>query len=60
MAEAVQTMQNIMMSNASANLVAPGSVVRERPKKQSPKGSANELEDSNDSGHSLTSHKHKK
>ena len=28
MAEAVQAMQNMMMSNASANLVAPGSAIK--------------------------------
>ena len=35
MAKAVQAMQNIMVSNASDNLVAPRSAVRERPMKQS-------------------------
>ena len=32
-AKVVQTMQNMMMSNTSANLVGPGSAVREKPKK---------------------------
>ena len=41
MAEAVQAMQNMMMNNASANLVAPGSAARERLKKQSQKGECN-------------------
>ena len=60
MAEAVQAMQNMMMSNAFANLVAPGSVRKERPKKQSQKGSATESIKSNGSDHSSTSYKHKK
>ena len=40
MADTVQAVQNMMMSNASAILLAPGSAVRERPKKQSQKASA--------------------
>ena len=34
MAEAAHIMQNMMMTNTSANLVAPGSVIKERLKKQ--------------------------
>ena len=60
MAEAVQAMQNMMMSNAFGNLVAPGSAIRERSKKQNQKRFSTESVDSNSSGHSLTSHKHKK
>ena len=60
MAEAVQVMQNIKMNNASANLVTPGCALREQPKKQSQKGSATELIDSDGSGHCSTSDKLKK
>ena len=46
MAEAVQAMQSMVMSNASAGLAARGPVVLERPKKQSERESLTELGDS--------------
>ena len=57
MAEVVEAMQSIMVSNASTGLTAPGSVLGKRPKKQSQRGSLTELENSEGSGHSSTSHK---
>ena len=60
MAEVAQVMQSMMMSNASAGLVAPGSVLQERPKKWSQRGSLTESMDSKGSGHSPTSHKPKR
>ena len=60
MAEATQAMQNMMISNSSANLWASGSAVKERPKNWSQKGIWTELINSNGCGHSLTSHKQRK
>ena len=49
MAKSGEAMQNIMMTNVSTNLVAPGSAIKERPKKLSQKGSTTNLVNSDGS-----------
>ena len=60
MAEAVHTMQSMIMSNVSAGLVATWSVVRKRPKKGSQRESLMELGNGEGSSCSHTSHKPKR
>ena len=62
MVEAVQAMQSMMMSNASAGLAAMGPVVGERPKKSSQRSKwvPQRIGDSKSSGHTPTSHRPKR
>ena len=57
MVESMQAIQSMIMSQASANVVASDSVVMKKPKKQSQKGSSTESIDSDGSNNSSSSHK---
>ena len=57
LAQNMQNMQAMVMSNMSANVAVPDSVVKDKPKKQSQTRSSADSVDSDGSKHSSASHK---